>query len=93
MPSASAPTSALPSAAQLNCSVPNRAEALPARAGWRDSAPTAALGNTSPVQASATAAGMKTPSSPPKPVRAVTASTATALAEVRSVKDTTRREP
>ncbi|MBR0649951.1 serine recombinase [Roseomonas terrae] len=83
VPSASAPTSALPSAAQLNCSVPSNAEALPARAGWRDSAPTAALGKTRPMTAIATAAGMKMPSSPPIPETAAVTSTATATADAR----------
>jgi hypothetical protein len=67
VPSARAPTSALPMAAQVNCSVPSNAEALPARPAWRDSAPTAAFGKTRPVQASARTAGMKTPHQPARP--------------------------
>ena len=47
--------------------MPISAEALPACAAWRDSAPTAAFGPRKPLLVMASATGKNTPNSPPSP--------------------------
>ena len=61
VPSLNPPTSTPLSAARQKPAVPSRADALPACAAWRDSAPTAELGITNPMLPIATTTGSTTP--------------------------------
>ncbi len=70
VPSVSRPTAEPLSAASRNCSVPISAEALPALAPWRDSAPTVALGSTNPMQVITTRIGRNTLATPNPPLNA-----------------------